>query len=73
MLRDSVNVSLPGHKAGQPFLYMQLTIYMQLSGTKYACTRSTFAIHVLSVEERLGKSEIAKIDLSHFGPKTAKI
>ena len=26
---------------------------MQLSGTKYACTRSTFATHMLSVEERL--------------------
>ena len=35
---------LPGHKPEQPFLYIQLTIYMQLSGTRYpmTCTCSTF-------------------------------
>ena len=43
MLRGSVGF-LPGHKPEQPFLYMQLTIYTQLSGTRYpmACTCSTF-------------------------------
>ena len=41
------------HIAVLPFLYMQLTIYMQLSGIRYPCTRSTFANHMLSLEERL--------------------
>ena len=33
------------------FLHLQLTICMQLFGTRYPCTHSTFANRMLSVEE----------------------
>ena len=33
------------------FLHVQLTICMQLFGTRYPCTRSTFANRMLSAEE----------------------
>ena len=39
---------------------------MQISGTRYSCTRSTFAKHMLSVKERLVLYNTFNLDTSWF-------